>query len=66
MTTREWILLIWALLGGTVLACLVVTLRSRGRLTTLGAVVSRIRAHRVGRLLFTLGWMWLGWHAFAR
>jgi hypothetical protein len=66
MTDRDWTLLTWAVLGTVVLAWLVVTVMSKGRLPTLGAIVTRLRAHRIGRVLLALGWMWLGWHAFAR
>jgi hypothetical protein len=66
MTSREWTLLVWALLGGVVVAWFLVTMLSRGRFPTLGAIVGRLIDNRVGRVLLTLGWMWLGWHAFAR
>jgi hypothetical protein len=66
VTSRQWSLLTWALLGLVVLAWLVATWMSRGRLPTLGAIVARLEAHRTGRVLLALGWMWLGWHAFAR
>ena len=39
---------------------------SGGRLPTLGSVVTRMTASGAVRILLTLGWVWLGWHAFAR
>jgi hypothetical protein len=60
-------LLVWALLGGVVVAFFLVTWLSRGRIPTLGSIIGRLIDHnRVGRVLLMLGWMWLGWHAFAR
>jgi hypothetical protein len=66
MTSREWTMLVWGLLGTAVLVCLVTSALSNGRFPTLGAVTGRITANRAGRVLLVLGWMWLGWHAFAR
>jgi hypothetical protein len=31
-----------------------------------GDVVGRLAAHPVGRVVLVLGFMWLGWHLFAR
>jgi hypothetical protein len=39
---------------------------SGGRLPTLGAVVLRLKASPIGRVLLAVGWAWLGWHCFAR
>jgi hypothetical protein len=66
MTGRDWSFAIWALLGLAVMVWLVATWLSGGRLPTLGAVVLRLKASRIGRVLLALGWAWLGWHAFAR
>ena len=66
MTGREWSFLIWAVLGLAVPVWLVATWLSGGRLPTLGAVVLRLKASRIGRVLLALGWAWLGWHSFAR
>ncbi|MGP0031726.1 MAG: DUF6186 family protein [Acidimicrobiales bacterium] len=66
MSGRDWSFLVWACLGGAVLAWLVITWVWRERLATLGAVVSGWRRNRVARVLLVVGWMWLGWHAFAR
>jgi hypothetical protein len=66
MTSRQLTMLVWGLLGLGVFAFLIATALSKGRLPTLGALVSRITANRLGRGLFVVAWMWLGWHAFAR
>jgi hypothetical protein len=66
MTIRQWTMLIWGLLGLGVFVCLIIAMLSKGRLSTLGTLVSRITATRLGQGLLVLAWMWLGWHAFAR
>lgn len=66
MTSRDWALVVWGLLGIGVVTCLVATALSEERFPTLGVTVRRITASRVGRVAMVIGWMWLGWHAFAR
>lgn len=66
MTDREWSFVVWGLLGSGVAACVILAALSGGRFPTLGTVVSRMTATSVGRSLLVLGWIWLGWHAFAR
>jgi hypothetical protein len=66
MTTRDWTLAVWALVGIGVVTCLVGTTLAKERIPTLGATVRRITASPVGRVVMAIGWMWLGWHAFAR
>jgi len=38
----------------------------RGRIPTIGQVVARLTARRAGRWLLLAGWLWVGWHLFAR
>jgi hypothetical protein len=66
MTTRDWTLVVWALLGAAFFSLVVISHLSAGRFPTLSSSVRRITARPVGRGLLVLGWMWLGWHAFAR
>ncbi len=66
MTTREWTFVVWGLLGSGVAACMIAAALSDGRLPTLGTVVGRLAASCPVRSLLVLGWIWLGWHAFAR
>ena len=66
MSTRDWTMAVWGLVGIGLVICLLVTALSRERIPTLGATVRRITASRVGRVVLVIGWMWLGWHAFAR
>jgi hypothetical protein len=66
MTSHQWTLLVWGLLGLAVAGGLTATVLSRGRFPGPGAFLSRITVTRTGRVLVVLGWMWLGWHLFAR
>jgi hypothetical protein len=63
---RHATLFVWTVLGVVVASVQVTAVLSAGRFPGLGAVVGRATAGRVGRPLFVLAWMWLGWHAFAR
>jgi hypothetical protein len=66
MSSRELTELVWEFLGATVAALLIGSALSNGRLPTLAAFTGRLVARRSGRALLVIGWMWLGWHAFAR
>ncbi len=66
MTDHQWTLLVWGALGVAVAAGLVLSVLSRGRFPGPGALVRRITVSRSGRVVLALGWMWLGWHLFAR
>jgi hypothetical protein len=50
-----------------VLAALQLAARRPGsRIPTLGALLGYLMRPRTGRVLVLLGWLWLGWHYFAR
>ena len=66
MTWHQISLAIWIALATLLIVCQVVVLRSHGRLPRIGELFSRITSTGAGRGLLLLGWMWLGWHAFAR
>ncbi len=66
MTSRQLTFLIWALLAGAVVAWQAAAVASKGRLAGFGALVRSAAASRLGLALLVLGWMWLGWHNFAR
>jgi len=40
--------------------------RPGSRIPTLGQWLGYLMRPRAGRLLILLGWLWLGWHYFAR
>ena len=66
MIGRHVTLLVWALLGFVVVAGQIAAIVSAGRFPGLGTLLGRAMAGPVGRWVFVLAWMWLGWHAFAR
>ena len=66
MSGRDGILVVWGLLGAVVVTAQTAAVLSKGRLPGIGSVVRRLTYGPVGRSLFVLAWMWLGWHAFAR
>jgi hypothetical protein len=57
---------LWAALAAVVVAAVAASHLSRLRLERLSVVVRRIEANRAGYVAVLLGWMWLGWHFFAR
>jgi hypothetical protein len=40
--------------------------RAGNRIPTLGQWLGYLMRPRAGRMLVLLGWLWLGWHYFAR
>jgi uncharacterized protein DUF6186 len=66
MIGRHGTFVVWAVLGAAVFVGQVIAVVSRGSFPGLGTVVQRATDSRTGRFLLVLGWMWLGWHAFAR
>jgi hypothetical protein len=66
MIGRHASFFVWALLGAALVAGQLIVVTSRGRGAGLGALVVRITSNPGGRVVLVLGWMFLGWHAFAR
>jgi hypothetical protein len=66
MTTRDVTLLVWGVLAAGVLGLQIAAAISKGRLPGFGALLHRITVPRLGWIVAVVGWMWLGWHAFAR
>jgi len=64
--SRQWTMVVWALLGLGVFVFLIATKLSKRRPPTLGGLVRRITQHPLGQWLLVIGWAWLGWHTFAR
>jgi hypothetical protein len=64
--TRTVALAIWAVLAGLLVACEFLSLLTRRRLAGLLETTTRISATPALRVALLLGWMWLGWHFFAR
>jgi len=63
--TRAVVLATWAMLAAGLVACEVLSLLGRG-VASVGTVVGAASANPVRRVLLFVGWMWVGWHFFAR
>jgi hypothetical protein len=69
MTSRALSLLIWVLFGLGAVGLWVLSVLSVARrrwLSTPGAALTALVSSPWRRPLVLLGWMWLGWHLFAR
>lgn len=66
MTWREGSFVVWGVLAAVLVGCQVAAAVSKGRLPGIDAVFRVATAGPVRRTALVLGWMWLGWHAFAR
>lgn len=66
MTTDQWTLSVWAFLGLVVAGGVAWSVLSGGRVPGPGALVRWITSRSAGRVVLVVGWMWLGWHLFAR
>jgi hypothetical protein len=64
MTARDLTFAAYAVIGVALVTLEVVAWR-RGSLT-LGQLTDRLMRRRSVRLVFLLGWAWLGWHLFVR
>ena len=64
MSTRDASFAVYAVIGLAVVALQAATWRRGG--LTLGQLTSRLMRRRSVRVVFLLGWAWLGWHLFAR
>jgi hypothetical protein len=57
---------LWAALAALSLAAVALSHRPRARLERPSVLVRRLEANRVGYVAVLVGWMWIGWHFFAR
>jgi Family of unknown function (DUF6186) len=64
MSTRDLTFAVYAVIAVALLALQAMTSR-RGALT-LGQLTNRVMRRRSVRIVFLLGWAWLGWHLFVR
>jgi hypothetical protein len=56
----------WAVLGAALAVTVVVSRRAPRRVAPLGRVLTRWFPLPWWRSALLVGWMWLGWHLFAR
>ena len=59
-------IVLWLVAAGALGACEVASRRIRRGGPTAGQVLRSARGHLAGRLVLVIGWVWLGWHVFAR
>jgi len=51
---------------GALVSLEIIARRETNRIPTVGEWLGYLMRARAGRLLVLLGWLWLGWHYFAR
>ncbi len=56
----------WIALAAVFAGLEIVAVSTRHRFPGMGGALDRLLAAPAGRLVTALGWMWLGWHVFAR
>jgi hypothetical protein len=66
MTSRSITLLIWALVGVGAITLALLSVTVPKWVATLRTSVAALVASPWRRWIVLLGWMWLGWHLFAR
>ena len=66
MSTRIITILGFAAVIGALVTLEIVARRRTTRVPTLGQWLGYVMRARTGRALILLGWLWLGWHYFAR
>jgi hypothetical protein len=66
VSTRDLTLAIWAAIGFCFVTVCVLSGFRREIVATPRTVVERLMSRVAGRFFLVLGWMWLGWHLFAR
>ena len=58
--------LVWGLLGAAALSLWVLSYLRPSAVAHPADVVGKVATHPVGRVILVIGFMWLGWHLFAR
>jgi Family of unknown function (DUF6186) len=66
MSTRDLILAVWTVLGVCVVGCGVLSVLRPFAVVTPRVAIGALMSSWPGRVFLVLGWMWLGWHLFAR
>jgi hypothetical protein len=66
MTTRVITIIGFAVIIAVLVLLEVLGRRRTNRIPTTGQWLGFIMRPRAGRALILLGWLWLGWHYFAR
>lgn len=66
MTTRVITIVGFAFLTAVLIALEVIGRRRTSRIPTVGEWLGYLMRPKLGRFLVLAGWLWLGWHYFAR
>jgi hypothetical protein len=66
MSTRAITIIGFVVIIGAMVVLEILARRPSSRIPTLGEWLGYVMRPRVGRALILLGWLWLGWHYFAR
>lgn len=66
MTSREWTIAILGIIALCVAVLDLLGRRADSPIPSLGQLCTSLMATRTGRLVAMLGWVWVGWHFFAR
>lgn len=64
--TRQGVLWVWAAVAVAFVACEALSLVTRRRTASIATVLDLLSAAPLGMVVLFVGWMWLGWHLFAR
>jgi hypothetical protein len=64
--TRDLVLVAWSLAALLAVIAEGLALARPRRFAHLDEVLGLLTTTTAGRIVFLLGWMWLGWHYFAR
>lgn len=57
---------LWAALAACAVAAVAISHLPGARLERISTLVRRVEANRAAYVCVILGWMWVGWHFFAR
>ena len=66
MSSRDVTLIVWSVIGFGVVACFALSALRPRYVATLVVSTDAFVSSPWRRAVVTLGWMWLGWHLFAR
>jgi hypothetical protein len=66
MITRVITVIGFVCVIGALVSLEIIARRETNRIPTVGEWLGYLMRARAGRVLVLLGWLWLGWHYFAR
>ncbi len=66
MTSHTVSLIVWGLIGSGCVLLWALSRSSRAPSAQVGQLVDTVMLRPAARVAVVLGWMWLGWHTFAR